>query len=94
MTNADSPQAALARVAARFPDSALLIRRLFLTDEVFRNVCEDYVLAQDILLRFENRPDARQRPEIADYVSVIADLESEIAALLRPTTGSAMENNT
>jgi hypothetical protein len=86
MSNAFLPQSALSRVAARFPDKALLIRRLFLANDAFRTICEDYALAQDTLVRFENEPDAEHRPEVMDYQSVVSGLESEIAALLQQTT--------
>ena len=72
----------LARVLALFPERALGIREIFLKDESFRGICEDYGLACDSLARFEALPDARSRPEIAEYRSVIAELEQEIAALL------------
>ena len=46
--------------------------------------CEDYALARETLTRFEALPEAEKKPaEVADYVSVIAALEDEIAADLR-----------
>nr|WP_294551169.1 hypothetical protein [uncultured Rhodopila sp.] len=74
----------LAHVIARFPENAPLIRRLVLADQAFRSVCEDYALARETLTRFEALPEAEKKPaEVADYVSVIAALEDEIAADLR-----------
>ena len=49
----------------------------------FREICEEYALAQESLARFEARPDAAERPEIGDYRTVIAELESEIDRFLR-----------
>src|SRR4051812_37801842 len=84
----DPAQRNLVQVLERFPKDASLIRRLWLANESFRTICEDYVLARDSLARFQAMPDAQQRPEIADYLSVIAGLEDEIAALLRSADGS------
>ena len=52
--------------------------RLALADPAFREICEEYALAQESLARFEARPDAAERPEIGDYRTVIAELEGEI----------------
>ena len=72
----------LAQVLALFPERSLHIRELFLRDESFRGLCEDYALARDTLVRFEAMPDADQRPEVPDYRSVISELEKEIATAL------------
>ena len=72
----------LAQVLALFPEKSVAARELFLRDEVFRGLCEDYALARDTLVRFEAMPDADQRPEVPDYRSVISELEKEIAAVL------------
>ena len=68
---------------ARFPESAEVAHRLALTHPVFRELCEEYALAQGSLAGFEARPDAAERLEIGDYRRVIAELESEIARLLK-----------
>lgn len=73
----------LAQIIERFPGKGAVIRRLALRDEVFRAICEEYSLALNSLSWFEARPDADQRPEIADYRSVIAGLEEEIAQFLQ-----------
>jgi hypothetical protein len=86
----DAARSNLTHVLERFPKAGNLIRRLFLADRGFRSVCEDYALARDALARFQAMPNAQQRPEIADYVSVIAELESEIVAFVR-NAGGAME---
>ena len=59
------------------------LRRLALADPGFRELCEDYGLARESLARFEALPDAAERPEVTDYRSVIAELESEIDRFLR-----------
>jgi hypothetical protein len=73
----------LKQVIDRFPGKGSLIRRLALKDDVFRTICEEYSLARASLSWFEARPDASERPEIADYKSVIAGLEEEIGEILR-----------
>lgn len=75
-------RAAIAQVAERFPTMAPALRRLALRDPAFRSLCEDYALARASLAAFEARPDADVRPEIADYRSVIDELDAEIARFL------------
>ena len=83
MADTDIAQTGVARAVARFPDAAEVLHRLALTDPVFREICEEYALAQESLARFEARPDAAERLEIGDYRTVIAELESEIDRLLK-----------
>jgi hypothetical protein len=79
MDRSVAAHAGLAQVVERFPKSAALLRRLALRDQTFRGLCEDYALARASLAGFEARPDAAERPEIADYRTIIAELEGEIA---------------
>ena len=83
MADADIAQTGLAQAVARFPEAAAALRRLALADPAFREICEEYALAQQSLARFEARPDAAERPEIGDYRTVIAELESEIDRFLK-----------
>ena len=83
MAEADITQTGLAQAMARFPGAAATLRRLALTDPDFREICEEYALAQESLARFVERPDAAERPEIGDYRTVIAELESEIGRFLK-----------
>ena len=53
----------------------------------FREICEEYALAQQSLAGFEARLDAAERPEIADYRTVIVELENEIYRFLREAGG-------
>lgn len=85
MADADIAHAGLARAIARFPGAAATLRRLVLTDPLFREICEEYALAQQSLASFEARPDAAERPEIGDYRTVIAELEDEIDRFLKGT---------
>jgi hypothetical protein len=70
--------AGLARALARFPEQAPVLRRLASVDGEFREICFEYELAQASLARFEARPDAAERPEVDEYRTMIAELESEI----------------
>ena len=83
MADTDIAQTGLARAVARFPEAAAGLRRLALTDPVFREICEEYALAQESLAAFEARPDAAERPEIGDYRTMIAEIEGEIDRLLK-----------
>lgn len=83
MADADIAQTGLARAVARFPEGAATLHRLSLTDAEFREICEEYALAQQSLARFEARPDAAERPEIGDYRILIAELEIEIQRMLK-----------
>jgi len=83
MADADIARTGLDQAVARFPEAAATLRGLALTDPEFREVCEEYALAQQSLARFEARPDAAERPEIGDFRTVIAELESEIDRFLR-----------
>ena len=83
MADADIAQRGLARAVERFPEAAVALHRLALTSPVFREICEEYALAQQSLAGFEARLDAAERPEIGDYRTVIAELESEIDRFLR-----------
>lgn len=82
MADAEITQTGLARAMARFPEAKAKLRTLALADPAFREVCEEYALAQQSLARFETRPDAAERPEVDDYRTVIAELEGEIVRFL------------
>lgn len=82
MARADSAQAGIGQVAARFPKEAGRLQGLAVADPDFRELCEEYGLAQESLARFEAMPDAADRPEVPDYRAVIAELEGEIGRYL------------
>ena len=83
MADTDIAQRGLARVVARFPHAAEALRGLVLTDPAFREICEEYALAERSLAGFEARLDAAERPEIGEYRAVIAELETEIDRMLK-----------
>lgn len=70
------------QVLARFPEKVATVRRLYLRDERFRSVCEDYVLCVDSLRRFEDRYDASTRPEVTDFRQIQRELEHELRSYL------------
>jgi len=84
MADTDIAHVGLAQAVARFPEAATALQRLALTDAVFREICEEYALAQESLALFEARPDAAERPEIGDYRVIIAEIEGEIERRLKP----------
>jgi hypothetical protein len=83
MAKADIAEAGLARAVERFPEATATLRRLARSDPDFREICEEYALAQQSLTGFEAREDAAERPEIGDYRTVIAELEGEIDRYVR-----------
>jgi hypothetical protein len=89
MVDADIARTGLAQAVARFPDAADRLRGMALADPAFREVCEDYALARESLARFEARPDAAERPEVGDFLSVIAELEGEIDRMLKAAGAKA-----
>jgi hypothetical protein len=78
MRNSDYPKVDLAFLLVRFPEKADQIRKLASADEEFREICEHYSLARAALEMFLSRSTKRQKPEVADYKMLIADLEREI----------------
>jgi hypothetical protein len=73
---------AVDHVIEHFPDRTELVRRLYLQDEQFRAICEDFELSITSLRGFEKRPDAHTRPEIDDYRTVLRELEDELRKYL------------
>jgi hypothetical protein len=63
----------------RFPGEAVLLVRLLAADDAFRNVCEDYTLAEGTLARLERIQGPQELPRIAEYRQLVAELVSELA---------------
>lgn len=68
----------MALLLPRFPDKSETIRALVSANEDFREICEHYALARIALKRFKRRSAEHQKPEVADYKIVVAELEQEI----------------
>ena len=83
MAGPDTTRLDLSLIIARFPGDGALIRRLTLKDETFRAICEEYLLARASLSWFEALPDGNNRPEAADYRSLIPGIEVEIEQFLQ-----------
>jgi hypothetical protein len=79
---------AVDHVAERFPDRGATVRRLYLSNELFRAVCEDFALSLASLQCFEARPDAPVRPEIDDYRTLLRELEDELNEYLIAADGA------
>jgi hypothetical protein len=80
MSQSDARHALLAPVVERFPDQQAHIYRLALRDEGFRALCEEYDLARKSYGRLQVSPE--RAAEVAEYRSVIAELEEEIRSFL------------
>ena len=76
--NTDYPRLDLASVLVRFPEQADQIRKLASEVAEFRELCGHYSLARAALARFQRQSTDCQAPEVADYKSLITDLEREV----------------
>jgi hypothetical protein len=77
MTDPDSPLQSLMPLLMRFSADSAAIRRLTASDEAFRGIVEDYLLAHKTLAALQRQVPAR--PErIQEYATLLRDLESEI----------------
>jgi hypothetical protein len=63
-----------------FPGRTQEILKLSLSDTTFRDLCEDLSEAQASLNRLAPLPGHVERPEVAEYRTIIAELEDEIRA--------------
>jgi hypothetical protein len=63
-----------------FPGRTQEILRLSLSDTTFRDLCEDLADALTSLDRLAPLPGQVERPEVAEYRTIIAELEEEIRA--------------
>ena len=61
----------------RFVDVAELIKSRSLDDEVLRDLCDDYRLVRETLTRMK-REKPRRAAEVAEYTTLVAELENEI----------------
>jgi hypothetical protein len=89
MAEAGIARAGLSLAVARFPGEAATLCRLALAQRGFRELCEEYALARESLARFEARADAAERSEVAEYRTVIAELEREIDRYVKAASPDA-----
>lgn len=71
----------LTAAMARFADVADIIKSRADADEALRELCEDYRLARQTLLRIK-REKPRPTKKISEYTSLVDDLEDEIMRYL------------
>jgi hypothetical protein len=71
-------------VLARFPAQQGLARRLFLSSAAFRSTCEDYRLARQGLVTFEQLAATQPRAELQEYRTLVEELEVELQRMLGP----------
>lgn len=86
LPDAEIATAGMARVAARFPGAEGALHALVRIAPAFLDLCEEYELASNSLARLLVRAESADRPEIQEYRSIIAELETEIARMLRTGT--------
>lgn len=73
----------------RFVDAAELIKARSLSDEVLRELFEDYQLARETLTKLR-KAKPRKPAKVAEYKMIVAELEDEIIQRL---VGPAAEPN-
>lgn len=64
---------------SRFPGESAILARLLAVDDAFRNVCEDYSLAEATLAKLERFQGPQELQRIAEYRQIILELAGEIA---------------
>ena len=74
----------LTAAMARFVDVADLIRSRADADEVLRDLCEDYRMARQLLVKAKKEK-PKPTTKIAEYSSLVDDLEDEIIRYLLGT---------
>lgn len=78
------PSLDLTQVLERFNGRAELVRHLAIHNETFRDLCEDFTLARSTLARLSTLAATEQNATvIADYQSMVAELERDIATALQ-----------
>jgi hypothetical protein len=73
----DTPPLSLAPLLARFATESALVRRLALSDETFRGIAEDFLLAHHTLSALKRQPVA-QHATIKEYADLIEQLEQDL----------------
>ena len=73
---------------ARFVDAAELIKSRLVSDEVLRDLCEDYRVARETLTMMK-RGKPKRSDEIAEYTQLVAELQDEIIRHLLGADGQA-----
>jgi hypothetical protein len=82
MSEPEVPSADMSQLSRYFPDDAALIARMCAESADFRSMCEDLLLADRALVRFETLKQRRDPAKIAEYRQLVAELRKEIAESL------------
>jgi hypothetical protein len=72
----ERPPPSLAPLLSRFGSESALIRRLAVSDETFRGIAEDFLLAHDTLSDLKRQPVA-QHGKIKEYADLVNQLEQD-----------------
>ena len=83
MADSETSHLDLTPIFERFPMDRERIQHLMAASETFQAICEDYTLARTTLDQLAHTDPTWQRAkEIAEYESLIADLEDELAGAI------------
>ena len=74
------------RILDRFAELKSEIQEAALRDARFRGLCEDYEAAADALEFWTSSTDPRRPKMMSEYRQLLADLETEIFALVRSSS--------
>ena len=89
MPNIAAPRAALgvaAPVLDRFPAHAEAVEKLLSESESFRSLCQDLALAIQAVRRFSAQRQPGDATRMAEYATLVEELEREIAGLIGAPT--------
>lgn len=86
-------QDAIRLVIEVYPDMASVVRRLYLADQSFRDLCQDLASVQATLIGLASHPDHASRPDFVEYSRLVNDLTQDIGKYLlraadRPVKGT------
>lgn len=65
-------------VIKRFPDYETGIRKLFVTSDFFRSICEDYAECVKVLENMDSADQMKRKGYREEYVGLLQDLEKEL----------------
>ena len=85
----ETPPLSLEPLLARFASESALIRRLALSDEIFRGIAEDFLLAHHTLSGFKRQPVA-QHARIKEYTELLDQLEQDLRTHLARSNPEAL----
>lgn len=81
MSDQENPSPSLRPILSRFAADSVAIMKLVGEDEGFRSLVEDYILTLNTLRRLRHQTPPN-RSTIAEYASILRDLEAEVTTYL------------